>query len=336
MSTAVIYTIIFLFLGNSSDFSSIIRVQTVKIVLFSIPSILQSRNEVWVAAEENESKRLVFVRLEKNKKWKDRGFKIRFFQNGDQRFRIKKPKGYTVLAVRLVLDFESRRGREFSSVVLVPYSENLDFPEIREFGKRQLVLDAFEARRELRRSNVQSRAFNGTLVADLVPLEIPLSLTITEHADAKNHQLTFERFLYFIGWNGWDAYRYSSSCADAKGLSQFKEKTYLGLVRLYPEAKLPPEFYDGIASHVNMIKAQFLLADEILAQLPQRVRKDIRVKPEVLRKYIAAAYNAGNAARAGLTRKNLHQFEKNLQPSVRHYVRKFSNSYQYAMAMHPR
>jgi hypothetical protein len=128
--------------------------------------------------------------------------------------------------------------------------------------------------------------------SDVVSPDLLRDLIIAEHVDPgllRTHGLRglAERVLVVLGANREEAYRWSRSSANARGLAQFIPSTYREVRAAYPTARLHAEFEAGMADHRNAVMAMILLLDKHLATVgPGRLGA-------AERDVLAAAYNGG-------------------------------------------
>ncbi len=115
-------------------------------------------------------------------------------------------------------------------------------------------------------------------------------------------QRVTEEVLVTLAANGDDAYDDAVSRARAQGLAQFIKSSYQLTRRRYPGARLRADFNAGTADHLNVVKAQYCLADWTLTTLKKETLADLNLPgfEEELGAFIAAGYNGGErrAARA--------------------------------------
>ena len=210
-------------------------------------------------------------------------------------FEIKKPAGYAVLALRCLIG----NGKEVESLVYTPYTSDIDTKEMRDLGYKYLLGKMNQAQKELQTANVKSKAFPGELVSHVVPMPVAFRLALIEHIDPNflnkdpvEHLVN--KVLVIIAANQEVAYTTSKSKAGAYGQFQFIPKTYSSIVKRYPDAKLLPDFRDGMRDHLNAAKASLLLFDSDLARPSKALRRSLRNNPDDLMLYLAAAYNGGS------------------------------------------
>src|SRR4030042_543016 len=155
------------------------------------------------------------------------------------------------------------------------------------------------ASEELRRLQVPSRAFPGTLVADHeLYHEVAMRRAANEHMAPGEFILaprfTAARIHIIIGTNRDRTARYTCSSEKACGISQFTDPTYKTMRRNYPAAKLMADSLEGRRDHFNVTKAQLLLLDSDLATFIEAFGPDVATDPWVV-EGLVAAYNTGAA-----------------------------------------
>jgi hypothetical protein len=229
-------------------------------------------------------------------------------------------KGYAVLAMKRAA-WDGEGGIE--DAVYVPYSEEMNTPEMRRRGMAYLRSVVAEARNRLRESRVKSKAYPGKLVADIVPADVPLTIAMIEHIDPDDFNACqktkkpitplIDKVLVTLALNGEEAYRFCGSRAGARGLFQFTLPTYNLIHKRYPGASLCPDFVRGTTSHINAAMASFLLFDSDLDTLDRARLNYFRKRPELRRLFIAASYNGGSSRAA----------RNRLLSETKDYIRKF-------------
>jgi len=224
------------------------------------------------------------------------------------------PRGYIVLLNNypeigyhdVVVGYKTVRGKQKaitgsrpyikSSFLYTPYTEGIHTPEMVQAGREYLQKLAWEARETLRDRRVRSLAFPSTLVADVAQLQLEFfeHLPIIEHSDMTefrlNPQRIAERVLVRIAANKEESFNHTCSGANACGLMQYTPKTYQGMRKEYPAAKLNASFSEGVRDHKNIVMAAMLLHDYNLRDLIKNFGKSIAQSPQ-LEEYLAAAYN---------------------------------------------
>ncbi len=157
----------------------------------------------------------------------------------------------------------------------------------------------------LRSRGVMSKAFPRRSVTAVVPSDVLMTIPIIEHVDPSMIRRSgpgaaVRDVLSVIGRKGPGAYAASRSHAGARGLFQYMPRTYAGIRRKYPEARLIPSFTEGMKNEANAMMAAYLLLDESLSGVSAERRSALMRSPMTLRMFLAASYNAGypRAARA--------------------------------------
>lgn len=247
-------------------------------------------------------------------------------------FVVSSPPGWIALRIKRAVTLPTGKFRE---VQYSPYSVDLDIPEVREAGARYIQCVVDSALRALRKYEVESVAFPGRQVADYIPREVAITLSVIEHIDPARfleYQKSglpigtlINRELVTLGLNTLETHRYSVSGSGARGHFQFMERTYQNVRTLYPRARLDGDFVEGTNSHFNAALATLCLLDSDLAQLPSDAREQIADNPALLGQYLAAAYNGGSGnARKAVVNKTLH-VAKLKHEETRVYVEKFKS-----------
>ncbi len=253
------------------------------------------------------------------------------------------PEQHLVLATKQYITLKGKP----EAVIYSPYSPDLDVPVIRLEGYNYLKNLLTTARQELVKSQVKSRIPGAKEVAQSVPENIALMLTLVEQIDpniferksanlSKQYNLTpdkadvlaaksmADKALTVVGQNREKARKYARSDKGASGLFQLMPATYqsLGDKDHYPEAKLNKDFGDGATEHINAAKAALLLLDSDLADARDQ-RAGLINNPVEMGKYLSACYNAG----AGAVRQSIQKYGKtwaqNINNETRVYIRKF-------------
>lgn len=181
-----------------------------------------------------------------------------------------------------------------------PYHPDFENHLVNE-GVRYLKGEILVAQEELRRANVYAKAFPQRLLADVIPLEIPMALHAIEQMDDEKWKADERTAIGAVyaeyALNKENAFRYSVSSANAIGATQFTNKggngTYSRVVRECVGAELNPRFPEGAENLRNAIKAEICLLDMELAVLPS-VKELYERKPLIGGIYPVAAYNGGH------------------------------------------
>lgn len=246
-------------------------------------------------------------------------------------FTVRSPEGYAVFAIRRAI----REGDSFREIVYTPYSKAIDNAVTRWLGRRFLIRAIREAQDDLRLRRVRSRAYRGMSVADVVPVETALTLSVIEHVDPERFRYAMaspkpglvaclvDEVFVTVAANRSEAYAYSVSSAGARGLFQFTRSTYDGLRKEYPEAGLEPDFIRGMRDPKNAAKASLLLFDSDLSRLSIRRRERYREHSEEMGEYLAAAYNWGSPRVNDAMRQCGPTWEKRLPEETKAYLRKY-------------
>jgi len=199
---------------------------------------------------------------------------------------------------------EDIKGKKYSDIIYIPYSNALHRPELVEEGKKFLNESVTKAFNELRDAKIWSISYKGRLVADTVSAEFIKNIFITEQTDpslvlvADDGGLRqAERVLVRLATNKEKAYRYTYSSAGALGLGQIMPATYENTARLYPAAKLIKDIDVGRVDLVNGIKASILVFDDHFATVLRKFRDPniifSKKTPQEIEEVKAAIYNGG-------------------------------------------
>lgn len=208
------------------------------------------------------------------------------------------PPGGKVLAVKYPVSNEGNRfgpGEMEIEAVYTPYSAEIKTEEVIRRGidvQDEFIKKAYEY---LRERGIESRAFPGRRVVDVIPADVLRVLLMNEHIDPsefKSEGFTrplVERVLTVIATNRERAYAYSVSSAGARGLVQMIPSTYSLIVNRYPAARLNSNFARGMADPINAVVAQILLCDSDW----QTIKTRSHIPSDRIGPYLAAAYNGG-------------------------------------------
>lgn len=208
--------------------------------------------------------------------------------------------GYELLAVKI--PYRIRETGVIKEIIYTPYSQVLDCEELQTKG--ELYLDSIidEAYRYLEKKNVLSRSFPQKEVTEIVPKDLIKNLIVTEHLPFDTSKTVKERVntvFAILGANKETAYNYTVSEKNAVGVAQFIRSTYDKIVKLYPEAKLDPNFHSGTRNHISAIVAMILLCD-VNAALVKKSNLDIS---------LARLYNGGTGKIMPETVKYLEKYK---------------------------
>ncbi len=212
-------------------------------------------------------------------------------------YKVTTPSDTVVLLNKYPLE----KGSGPDHFVYSPYGDELSNPELIKEGAEYLDAIVEQARSELRAAGVKSQAVSGKLVTDLLPADYYKHLPFLEQSDLLealvDNEWTTNRVLGTLGYNKERAWSMTGNYAGAFGWVQFTDNgtkgrlgTYSTIVKMYPAAKLDPNFKTGAASHVNSMKAAILLHDTNLNYLINKFGADILKNP-LLEEYLAASYN---------------------------------------------
>lgn len=249
-------------------------------------------------------------------------------------YRVIEPEGYVVLAGKFnVAGHRSRR-----TAIYTPYAPDLHTPETVAAGRSYLETLLERAAAELDDGDTGSLAVTGQTVTQTVPQRVLMTILIIEHvrsnmAEELGWQRVVEEVLVLLALNRDEAYDHAISRARARGLAQFIKSSYQLTRRRYPGADLSVDFNSGAADHLNVVKAQYCLADWTLTALTPETVADLRLPSfeEELGVYMAAAYNGGERRAAWAYYRYPEAWEKaghGLRRETVNYVRVFRAVYR--------
>jgi len=184
------------------------------------------------------------------------------------------------------------------NVIYVPYCDQIHTPEFVENGKKYRKSITDQAFTMLKDKGVQSKAFPGTLVADVVYLrpEYFEMLPLVEHMDYGEFSLdsrkSAERVDVILGTNLARAYSLTCSKAKACGALQYTRTTWNSMDKKYPAADLPI-FELGVTDHVISMAAAILLFDNNMASAIKEFGSKILDDPNQFAEMMYANYNGG-------------------------------------------
>lgn len=232
------------------------------------------------------------------------------FNGVNTRFKVVNPAGGKVLALKyLITPTESGSKKNITSslyeAIYVPYSQDLQTPEVSKYGEDYLTRVMNEVYNQLQ--NYPSQSVAGKTITEAIHPALVKALIYAEHMDTSEF-LNNSDTQYLIGkvnmlfaGNGPDTFKYSVSSAGAAGITQFMPGTYKSLAARHTKANLITDFKDGMRNHVNAVKATYLLLDDYIAAV--KARASVYFIPGHAFNYGAAAYNGGTVrvARAAKT-----------------------------------
>lgn len=187
-----------------------------------------------------------------------------------------------------------------------------------------------EAKGELKKSKVSSRAASGKLVADVIPSKIVVAISINENIDRKlfkksksSKSKIIKKTMYEIG-SKYDAYSRRVSSDGAKGLFQQVPLSYKVISKRYPGAKLKKNFNKGMRSERNAAKASILHLDNDLEFLLKKFKKNFSKSDiKIMRRYLVASYNCGAHKVKNAVLNHGSNWEKHLPLETRIYLKNF-------------
>ncbi len=227
--------------------------------------------------------------------------KLTYFNGVNSRFEVDQPPSGTVLALKYLIsnpDSGSKAAIEkgLSPSLYVPYSQNLNTPDVIAYGQNYLngVINTVVGQLY----GLPSSAIPGETITQAVPPAFIKSLVYAEHSDTTailngNAKDALDQMNISLALNGPDTYKYSVSNDGyaSRGIAQFVKSTYNSLVQRHPEAFLNPDYVAGMQDHVNSIKAMYLLLDDYAGDV--RIKASQGFVQSRVFDYGAASYNGG-------------------------------------------
>ena len=223
------------------------------------------------------------------------------FNGVNSRFTVNRPAGGTVLAIKYLIsnpDSGSKAAIEkgLYPAVYVPYSDNLDTPDVIAYGQNYLNGVINTVAQQL--YGLPSSAIPGETITQAVPPPMIKALVYAEHSDTAsilngNVENSLDQMNILLALNGPDTYKYSVSNDgySSRGIAQFVKSTYESLVQRHPETFLNPDYVAGMQDHVNSIKAMYLLLDDYAGDV--RINASQGFVSSRVFDYGAASYNGG-------------------------------------------
>lgn len=261
----------------------------------------------YLLAVTNQDGEVAYVSLYEKRAPSVPGYKVTLGGNGGRATGVnpdvvvKHPPGITVLALKTAINWAGSA----TWAVYVPYSPEIDTPEVRAAGVAYLWSQVKKAEDELRADGMRSQYFD-ELVADAIPADHVFTLVLTENVSLPepfrrggsnvDRLRLLNEALAQLGANQSKAWDYRASSAGARGKGQFIQKTYVDLCAIYRIDC--PEHAVGARDDNLVFKLMFLHADDEWGGIKNK--SWLRGKPMLMRLYLAAGYNGfyGNAAKS--------------------------------------
>lgn len=227
--------------------------------------------------------------------------KLTYFNGVNSRFEVDQPANGTVLALKyLISPVESGSKaaieKSLSPAIYVPYSQNLNSPEVITYGQNYLSSVINTVAKQL--FGLPSSAIPGQTITQAVPPAMIKALVYAEHSETSsimngNAQGALDQMNILMALNGPDTYKYSVSNDGyaSRGIAQFVKSTYDSLVKRHPEAFLNPDYVAAMQDHVTSVKAMYLLLDDYAGDV--RINAPDGFLASRVFDYGAASYNAG-------------------------------------------
>lgn len=202
-----------------------------------------------------------------------------------------------------------------TAIYLAPPTHLAQSEELARYGNRVLLSLIDQALERLALRGVQSRAYPNQLVAHVIGRELLQWFVIVEQEDTcfvPTRDPGCERFVPIppyqtveevrrairveVAIHGAESFRWAVSSSGARAAFQFMPSTYADIVRLYPAAKLEPDYRRGTADMINHAMAAALLNDANLADkkwTPAWARAAFQRDPRVGVSPLGGFYNGG-------------------------------------------
>lgn len=224
---------------------------------------------------------------------------LKTFNGVNSKFQVSLPANGQVVALKYLISPTESGGKtaiekSLYEAVYVPSSPAFSDPSVLEYGAKYLdgVINAVALSLE----GLPSQAVPGQTITQAIKPSLIKSLVYAEHTDTAkvlsgNIEDTVNSLNILLALNEGDAYKYSVSTANARGIAQFIPSTYNSLVKRHAYANLIPDFVEGMSDHFNSIKAMYLLLDDYAGAV--RVKAQAGFASGRVFEYGAASYNGG-------------------------------------------
>lgn len=237
---------------------------------------------VWIAAYDQKKDEITYLSVvskEKGDSYSQNGFKVlrKSVAGVNSKFEVSHPPGQIVLAIKICVEVKTDSGKnEIMSAIYTPYTKGIGDLMLANEGIAYLRQVVEEALTDLRKSGIDVSLFDqGVLNKDMI-----IMMVLNEHMEQvrkagetpkeqdeerKFVKIEMARILTMVATNEKNAFSYSFSnkkkkeIKQARGLVQITKPTYDSLVKKYPEANLPENFFDAARDHKESVKAAILL-----------------------------------------------------------------------------
>lgn len=222
------------------------------------------------------------------------------FNGVNSKFKVNFPSNGQIVALKYLIspkESGSKTAIEQSlyEAVYVPYSQSFNDPTVLAYGSDYLNGVINKVAEVLK--NIPSNSVPGKTITEAITPALIKSLVYAEHTDtgkvlnSTDIKSTIDQLNIVFALNEGDAYKYSVSTANARGIAQFIPSTYVSLTKRHADANLIPDFVAGMSDHENSIKAMYLLLDDYAGTV--RVKAKLGFTEGRVFEYGAASYNGG-------------------------------------------
>ena len=226
--------------------------------------------------------------------------KLKTFNGVNSKFQVDSPAGGQVVALKYLIsptESGSKAAIEKSlyEAVYVPSSPSFADPAVLAYGSDYLNGIINKVAQDLQ--SIPSQSVPGKTITQAITPALIKSLVYAEHTDtgkvlnSSDIKDTIDQLNILFALNEGDAYKYSVSTANARGIAQFIPSTYASLVQRHADANLIPDFVAGMSDHENSIKAMYLLLDDYAGTV--RIKASLGFAEGRVFEYGAASYNGG-------------------------------------------
>lgn len=155
-----------------------------------------------------------------------------------------------------------------------------------------------EAKDELRDLETLSRAFDGKIAGEFIPVKTLVIISIVEHLGHKSllrgeNKKFLRKVNNVIESHKKGMFEYTVSPKGANSHLQIMRSTYNFILKLYPEANLISDFYEGTRNIKNAAKASICLLDYNLSILLKNDILFLKDNSDIVPYLLAASYNCG-------------------------------------------
>ncbi len=228
--------------------------------------------------------------------------KLITFNGVNSKFQVNSPANGQIVALKYLISPKESGSKKVIEQSLyeatyVPYSQSFNDPAVLAYGSDYLNGIISKVAQDLQ--NIPSKSVPGKTITEAITPALIKSLVYAEHTDTNkvlkspDIKSTIDQLNIIFALNEGDAYKYSVSTADARGIAQFISSTYASLVKNHADANLIPDFVTGMSDHENSIKAMYLLLDDYAGTV--RVKAQMGFTEGRVFEYGAASYNGGTS-----------------------------------------